>query len=1065
MNQGHDIEELRAKLDATRGREYWRSLEALSGTPEFKNFLHREFPQNAAEWLDPVGRRSFLRLMGASLALAGVSACTRQPEEALVPYVRQPEELVPGKPLFYATAMPMNGTGMGLLVETHEGRPTKIEGNPDHPSSRGATDLYAQAAILGLYDPDRSQTLTNLGEIRPFGAFVNAVRQIMVAQEAKQGGGLRIVTETVASPTLAAQMRELLATYPQAKWVQWEPLGRHNVREGSRLAFGEYVEAQYSVDKAEVILSLDADFLCSGASGLKHSRAFASRRRLEGDRAQTIRLYSVESSPTNTGTKADHRLSLRASEIESVARAVAAQVGVASAEAGADTVPEAAAPWIAPLVADLQANRGKCLVIVGDGQPPVVHALAHAMNEALGNIGTTVAYTQTAEAQPINQIAALRDLVGEMNAGTVEFLLVIGANPVYSAPSDLKFADAMAKVAMRAHLGLYEDETAALCHWHIPEAHFLEQWSDVRSDDGTVTIVQPMIAPLYGGKSAHEVLAALGPSGERSGYDLVRTHWAAQDLVPGSSAVAPPQGASAARAATPVAPPPPAGVVPATPAAPGVPPLPAGAASAPSNAPATFAPAPGRSAFDQAWRAWLHDGLVPNTAFAPKTVAVQAAFPPARPATATQESNTLEVVFRADPTVYDGRFANNGWLQETPKSLTKLTWDNAALIAPGTAGRLNLVSGDVVELKQGGRSLRIPVWINPGHGPDTLTLHLGYGRTRAGRVGNRIGFDVNALRTSESPDTLGGVELTKTGETYDLACTQDHWSLEGRHLVRVATTTEFAADRDFAKKLDVEAPPTLTMYGEFKYTGYSWGMAIDQNVCTGCNACVVACVAENNVPVVGKAQVANGREMHWLRIDRYYTGDIERPDTYHQPMLCQQCESAPCEVVCPVAATTHSDEGLNDMVYNRCVGTRYCSNNCPYKVRRFNFLLYSDFDTPSVKLQRNPDVTIRSRGVMEKCTYCVQRINQARVTAKLEDRSIRDGEIVTACQSACPTEAIVFGDVNDPSSRVSQVKKSALNYGLLAELNTRPRTTYLAVVRNPNTTLEPAGAARTGGEG
>ncbi len=1053
MNQGHDIEELRAKLDATRGREYWRSLEALSGTPEFKNFLHREFPQNATEWLDPVGRRNFLRLMGASLALAGVSACTRQPDEMLVPYVRQPEELVPGKPLFYATAMPMNGTGMGLLVETHEGRPTKIEGNPDHPSSRGATDLFAQAAILGLYDPDRSQTLTNLGEIRPFGSFVSAARQIMVAQETKQGGGLRVVTETVASPTLAAQMRELLAAYPQAKWIQWEPLGRHNAREGSRLAFGEYVEAQYSVDKAEVILSLDADFLCGGAAGLKHSRAFASRRRLEGDRAQTIRLYAVESSPTNTGTKADHRLSLRASQIESVARAVAAQVGVASAGAGAGAVPEAAAPWIAPLVADLQSNRGKCLVIVGDSQPPVVHALAHAMNEALGNVGTTVAYTQTPEAQPNNQIAALRELVGEMNAGAVEFLLIVGANPVYSAPSDLKFSDAMEKVAMRAHLGLYEDETAALCHWHIPEAHFLEQWSDVRSDDGTVTIIQPMIAPLYGGKSAHEVVAALGPNGERSGYDLVRAFWATQEVVSGGAAVVPPQGAAPSGSEAPASPESPMSST--------------GAVPAPSNAPATFSPAPARSAFDRAWRAWLHDGLVPNTAFPPKTAIVQATLPAAASAVgaAAQEGSALEVVFRADPTVYDGRFANNGWLQETPKSLTKLTWDNAALVAPSTAERLNLESGDVVELTQGGRSLRIPVWINPGHGPDMLTLHLGYGRRRAGRVGNGIGFDVNVLRTSEAPDTLGGVELVKTGETYALACTQDHWSLEGRHLVRVATTTEFAADRDFAKKLDIEAPPTLTMYGEFKYTGYSWGMAIDQNVCTGCNACVVACVAENNVPVVGKAQVANGREMHWLRIDRYYTGDIERPDTYHQPMLCQQCESAPCEVVCPVAATTHSDEGLNDMVYNRCVGTRYCSNNCPYKVRRFNFLLYSDFETPSIKLQRNPDVTVRSRGVMEKCTYCVQRINQARVTAKLTDRSIRDGEIVTACQSACPTEAIVFGDINDPDSRVSQVKKSALNYGLLAELNTRPRTTYLAVVRNPNAALEPAGAARTGGEG
>ena len=1048
MTESADIQALRARLEGSRGREYWRSLEGLAGTPEFKEFLHREFPQNASEWLDPVGRRNFLKLMGASLALAGVSACTRQPYHELVPYVRQPEELVPGKPLFYATAMPMNGVGMGLLVETHEGRPTKIEGNPDHPSSHGATDLYAQAAILGLYDPDRSQTLTNLGEIHPFDSFVAAAQRVMAAQRPGRGRGLRILTETVASPTLAAQIRELLAEYPEAKWVQWEPLGRHNARAGSRLAFGEHVDAQYAVEKADVILSLDADFLCTGVSGLKHSRAFASRRRIEGDRAQTVRFYAVESSPTNSGTKADHRLPLRASEIEGVARALAAQLGVAGAGSGA--VPEAAARWIAPLAADLQANRGKSLVIAGDGQPAVVHALAHAMNETLGNVGATVAYTQTAEAQPIDQAAALGELVGEMRAGTVEFLLIVGANPVYSAPADLKFGEAMQTVAMRAHLGLYEDETAAQSHWHIPEAHFLEAWSDVRADDGTVTIVQPMIAPLYNGKSAHEVIAAIGPGGERAGYDLVRAYWMAQNIVPGSATPPVLAAAPAPTAAAPVAP-----------VAPGA--ADAGAPPVPNNTPASFAPAAPKSAFDLAWRTWLHDGLIPNTAFAPRTVATRGGLPAA---TAAAAGGGLEVLFRADPTVFDGRFANNAWLQETPKSLTKLTWDNAAIIGPGTAARLALVSGDVVDLTHGGRSLRIPVWINPGHASDSLTLHLGYGRARAGRVGNGIGFDVNVLRASDALDTLGGVELAKTGDTYALAGTQDHWALEGRNLVRVATAAEFTADRDFAKKMAEDIPPTLTMYGEFPYEGNAWGMTIDQNVCTGCNACVVACVAENNVPVVGKSQVLNGREMHWLRIDRYYTGDdIDHPDTYHQPMLCQQCESAPCEMVCPVAATTHSTEGLNDMVYNRCVGTRYCSNNCPYKVRRFNFLLYSDWDTPSTKLQRNPDVTVRSRGVMEKCTYCVQRISQARITAKLEDREIRDGEVVTACEAACPTQAIVFGNINDPNSRVARAKKSPLNYGLLEELNTRPRTTYAAVVRNPNTALEPAGAARTGGEG
>jgi molybdopterin-containing oxidoreductase family iron-sulfur binding subunit len=1031
MTQPIDIQSLRTRLEGSRGREYWRSLEAVSETPEFKEFLHREFPQNASEWLDPVGRRGFLKLMGASLTLAGISACTRQPDEAIVPYVRQPEELVPGKPLFYATAMAFAGAGVGLLVESHEGRPTKIEGNPDHPTSRGATDLFAQASILDLYDPDRSQTITHLGEVRTFDAFVAALRDVLAAQQPARGAGLRILSETVTSPTLNAQIDELLGRFPQAKWVQWEPFGRHNAREGSRLAFGEYVDAQYAIEKTEVVLSLDADFLCSGANGLTHARAFASRRRLEGDKAGFLRLYAVESSPSNTGSKADHRLPLRASDIEAFARAVAAQVGIAAA--GPAAAPASAQSWMAALVKDLQAARGRSLVFAGDAQPPVVHALAHAMNEVLGNVGATVTYTQTAEARPVNQLEGLKELVGEMNAGTVSFLLTLGGNPVYNAPADLKFAGALGKVPLRAHVGLHQDETAALCHWHVPQAHYLESWSDVRASDGTVSIVQPLIAPLYGGRSFHEIVSALGDSGPRPAYDLVRAFW---------------RGGGAALH-QPASPAPPLEV-----AAPQ--PLPGSARGGQATGP------PAVSAFDRDWRRWLHDGVMPNTAFAPKTVTVQAGA--IAGVSASRRGPGLDVVFLSDPSVYDGRFANNAWLQELPKSLTKLTWDNAALIAPATASDLSLVSGDIVELKQGQNSIRIPVWIAPGHASDTLTLHLGYGRTRAGRVGNGTGVDVSPLRTTAAPHILTGVTLEKTGDTYPLACTQDHWSLEGRNIVRVGTRAQFEQDPSFAKKMEHLPLSGITMLNqEFTYEGYAWGMAIDQNVCTGCNSCVVACQAENNVPVVGKSQVLNGREMHWLRLDRYYTGELDNPETYHQPMPCQHCESAPCEVVCPVAATVHSDEGLNDMVYNRCVGTRYCSNNCPYKVRRFNFLLYSDWNTQSLWPLRNPDVTVRSRGVMEKCTYCVQRINHARVAAKLEDRRIRDGEVLTACQSACPTEAIVFGDINDPNSRVSQLKKSPLNYPLLAELNTRPRTTYLAVVRNPNTDLEPTPAAA--GEG
>jgi molybdopterin-containing oxidoreductase family iron-sulfur binding subunit len=1047
---------LRARLEGTRGREYWRSLEALAETPEFKEYLHREFPQNASEWLDPVGRRGFLKLMGASLALAGISACTRQPDEAIVPYVRQPEELVPGKPLFFATAMPFAGSGIGLLVENHEGRPTKIEGNVDHPSSRGATDIFAQAAILGLYDPDRSQTITHLGEVRSFDAFVAAVRSVLAAQQPGRGAGIRILSETIASPTLAAQVDEFLGRFPQAKWVQWEPFGRHNAREGSRLAFGEYVDAQHAIDRADVILSLDSDFLCAGPGALSNARAFASRRRLEGDRAQLNRLYAVECSPTNTGTKADHRLPLRASQIEAFARAVAAQLGVAAGDGAA--VPDAAKDWIGPLVKDLQNARGRSLVIAGEGQPPAVHVLAHAMNQALDNVGATVTYTQTAEARPVDQIAALRELVGEMNAGTVGFLLILGGNPVYTAPSDLKFVEALDKVALRAHLGLHHDETGARCHWHIPEAHFLESWSDVRGHDGTVTIIQPLIAPLYGGRSIHEVVAALGEGAIRQPYDLVRAFWSGEGVAvpsPPPSAA----GAPAAVAAPEPSPPAPAPAQPTaglTPAAPTVTP-PGGPAEKGAASPA----------FNRDWRKWLHDGVMPDTAFMPRPVSLQAnaaaAPPPATPA-GSGPDGALDVVFRPDPSIYDGRFANNAWLQELPKSLTKLTWDNAALISPATAARLSLVSGDVVELRHGNATLQMPVWLAPGHAPDTLTLHFGFGRTRAGRVGDGTGFSVNPLRTIAALDMLTGVQVSKTGDSYQLACTQDHWSLEGRNLVRVATVEQFERDPGFAKKMEHQPLTGVSMLPEYKYDGYAWGMAIDQNVCTGCNACVVACQAENNVAVVGKSQVLNGREMHWLRVDRYYTGDIDSPDTYHQPMPCQQCETAPCEVVCPVAATVHNEEGLNDMVYNRCVGTRYCSNNCPYKVRRFNFLLYSDWDTPSLRLMRNPDVTVRSRGVMEKCTYCVQRINHARIAAKLEDRRIRDGEVLTACQAACPTEAIVFGDINDPGSRVARMKGSSLNYSLLAELNTRPRTTYLAIVRNPNTELEPPSAGAAGEE-
>jgi molybdopterin-containing oxidoreductase family iron-sulfur binding subunit len=1021
MSEPLDLNAIRAKLEAAHGPQYWRSLEAVAGTPEFQEFLHREFPANASEWNDPVGRRGFLKLMGASLALAGVTGCTRQPDELIVPYVRMPEDVVPGKPLFFATAMSLGGVATGLLVESHEGRPTKIEGNPDHPATHGGTDLFAQASILTLYDPDRSTTITRLGGIEPWSAFVAAMRGALSAQAASQGAGLRILTETVNSPTLAAQIQQVLAQHPQAKWIQWEPTPRDNARAGARLAFGDYVEPVYDFEKASVILSLDADFLAAeNAFGVKYARAFASRRRIGSDPDRLSRLYVVEATPSVTGGRADHRLPLKASQIDAFARAVAAAVGVSGVTGSA---PEGTAAHVDAIAKDLAAHRGSSLVVAGESQPPAVHALAHAINDALGNAGQTVAYLPTPEVVPSEQHAALRQLVVDMDAGRVQQLVILGeSNPVFSAPADLKFGDAMKKVAFRAHSGLFHDETAELCQWHVPSTHYLEMWSDARSVDGTVSIVQPLLQPMYGGKSPHEVIATLSDRAERNGYDVVREYWAATR--PAAAAPAP--------------------AAPATPS-------PAAGAAAAADPAAAVASTPPISAFEKQWRKWLHDGFIEGSQAAPRAVMLAAGWSASLPA--APAASGVEINFKRDASIYDGRFANNGWLQELPKPVTKLTWDNAALIAPRTAERLGVRNGDLVTVSQDGRMLEAPVWIDPGHAQEAITIALGYGRARAGRVGSGVGVNAYALRGSAAP-WFGGGDVAAAGGSYQLVSTQDHWSIEGRNLVRSAQLEEYKANPTFAHEMEhMKLSDGLTLYPKWEYSGYAWGMAIDLNTCTGCNACVIACQSENNIPVVGKDQVANGREMQWLRIDRYYSGDLDSPDTYYQPMPCQQCENAPCEVVCPVAATVHSDEGLNDMVYNRCVGTRYCSNNCPWKVRRFNFTLYQDWETPQLKLQRNPDVTVRSRGIMEKCTYCVQRINSARIQAKREDREIRDGEVVTACESACPSQAITFGNLNDPNSRVAKLKADPRNYSMLAELNTRPRTTYLAAVRNANPAL------------
>ncbi|MGA7567422.1 MAG: TAT-variant-translocated molybdopterin oxidoreductase [Terriglobales bacterium] len=992
-----DLATVREQVKETSGPEYWRSLEELAGSEEFQEMLHREFPKGASEWLDEFSRRGFLRTMGASLALAGLTGCTKMPITEIVPYVRQPENVIPGRPKFYATAFTLAGYASPILVESHMFRPTKVEGNPDHPASLGGTDIYAQASILDLYDPDRAQDITYMGDIRSWDAFMEAVRGPMSVEKNLTGAGVRILTQAVSSPTLAAQMRDYLAVNPQAKWHVYEPVNRDNVYEGAKLAFGEVVETRYDLSKADVIVSLDADFLYAGYPGSsRYIRDFAARRDPD---ANISRLYVIESTPTSTGMKADHRLPMRAADIESCARALASALG---ANAGGSATGGDEQKFISALAKDLQAHKGSTVVIVGDHQPPVVHALAHAINESLGNVGKTVFYSDPVDANPVNRSESLRELVEDMRAGKVDVLLIFGGNPAYDAPAELEFASALKSnaVSLKVYLGTHRNETAELCEWHVPEAHSLEAWSDARAYDGTVTIIQPLIEPLYGGKNAHEMIAILAGDSGTSAHDLVQQYWQKQH-----------SGAD----------------------------------------------------FDSFWRTSLHDGSVEGTAYAPKNVALKSAnFAAAESASSTG----YELNFRRDPSIYDGRFSNNGWLQELPKPLTKLTWDNPIMIGPAMADRLKLNFKDVVELEFNGKKVKGAVWIQAGHPDNSITVFLGYGRTRAGRVGTGTGFDVYPLRTSQTPWFANGATLRATGETYELASTQGYQTMETpngseRPQVQERNLEEYKKDPNFAK--EGEPPKDLTLYKpqEFDYAkeAYAWGMAIDLNSCVGCNNCILACQSENNIAVVGKEQTLKGRYMHWIRVDAYYNGPRENPKAFFQPLPCMQCENAPCELVCPVQATTHSSEGLNDMIYNRCVGTRYCSNNCPYKVRRFNFLLFQDWETPQFKLMRNPDVTIRSRGVMEKCTYCVQRISEKRIDA--ENASVQQGkeirvgdELQTACQQSCPANAIAFGNLNDPKSQVNKWKAQARNYSLLGELNTRPRTTYLAEVRNPNSELE-----------
>ena len=958
-----DLDALRARLAGEQGPRLWRSLEALADVPEVRRYVEAEFPDvvQAAS----IDRRTLLRLISASLALGGLAACDDSRTRTGAPLLSQGRNMpgyTPGVPLAIATSLELNGYGRGVLVKTQEGRPIKIEGNPLHPASLGATDIFAQAEILSLYDPDRSGAPLQDGMVRSWEELTQFIRPVRNELVVGEGRGLHILLPPTSSPTLnrLATLAEQL--FPAARWYRYAPIDEDNRRAGAMDVFGRAVDMVYDLMQADVIVALGGDLFAEEPGHIRYAADYQSRRRAGG--RPLPRLVAVETCPSLAGTRADERLPLRPREIESFAQAIASGLE-------ADGAPPSGSHPAAPrLVEELRRAGRRGLVVAGREQPPRVHALALAINARLGAFGTTIraiapVRLASGEAQDI------RNLADALAAGKVSRLLILGGNPVHAAPRDLDLGSLVRRVPLSLHLGYHRDETALACHWHVPEKHPLEGWGDLRAFDGTAGIRQAAALPLRPSLGAEEFLGLMiGQTVE--GRALVQTTW---------------------REAW-------------------------------------------GDAFEERWSRVLEDGVVENSAAPSIDVTPRSGWdsgsagrmPPAG----------IDVVFAPDPSVWDGRYANNGWLQELPKPLTKQVWGNAVLIAPETAEIFGLATGDAVDLTVAGRVLRAPVWILPGHTAGAVTLTLGHGRPHAGRIGSNIGFDAYVLRNSRQPWIAQG-EMKAAGERMALVSTQHHHALQGQDIVRIVGPDQAATSPSPPR----EAP---SFYPEWPYGDHAWGMAIDLDACIGCNACVIACQAENNIAVVGPEEVARGREMHWLRVDRYYSGDPAAPETYFQPVPCMHCENAPCEVVCPVNATAHSSEGLNDMVYNRCIGTRTCSNNCPYKVRRFNFFDYQGTDVSAPPDLFNPQVTVRSRGVMEKCTYCVHRIGAARADARIEERRLRDGEVATASQQACPTQAIVFGDVNDPESAVSRLKRGPRNYALLGPLNTQPRTTYLARV-------------------
>ena len=1061
------------------GPRYWRSLDQLADTPEFREWVEREFPAGASELVDPVTRRHFVKIMSASFLLAGLglSGC-RRPEERIIPFSRLPDDYVHGSARYYATAMPTRSGSIPLIARSNDGRPTKIEGNALHPDSNGATDVHAQASILNLYDADRSRRFLRSGKVISREAALDALRQIALPfsqsygelggdgaadlAAKRQGQGLSFLLTRRNAPSRERLVRLLRERFPKAGFYVHEPVDYSIHQEATTHVFGKDVAAYYRLDEAKVVLSLDADFLGTEENAWLHTRRFARGRRLQSPADSMNRLYAMESLFTLTGANADHRLRLPASQLPRVAAelasAVLADSGLPGSQSGdvlaaAVRASEGLPPnlvdpkWIAECARDLLANKGRAVVLAGHRQPFEVHVLAHALNVALDAVGRTLVFQ---DASPAGE-PGLPELAQSLNAGGVDTLIILDGNPVYTAPADLDWAKTQRKARTVVRLGYFEDETSDQADLHLPLAHYLESWGDARTADGTLVPIQPLIQPLFGGLTELEVLARIAPLERVNPYDIVRetfTRYAGSD--------------------------------------------------------------------EERWKRFLHDGFLAESGGRlvdvqfdwVKAARAMAQVRPANPPSA----DLLELVFHRDAKVDDGRYVNNGWLQELPDPVTKMTWENVILLSQGTADALGLRIVDrnnnnlqtpLVEIEVGGRQLTGPSWIQPGMADFVVGLALGYGQTKAGRVGQNSGYNAYQLRVSASPHLLVGARLTGTGRQHTLATTQNHWSLEGRPIVREANLEGYRADPHFARAMDMHEPVEnrplypnpLDVPGRDGVTPreaafHQWGMSIDLNACTGCSACVIACQSENNVPIVGKDQVRRQREMHWLRVDRYYAGPVADPQMVTQPMACLHCESAPCESVCPVNATVHDAEGLNLMVYNRCVGTRYCSNNCPYKVRRFNFFDYNRrpldrlyqspltsstdgewelkrwFKNPDKgsrphdefelsKLVNNPDVTVRMRGIMEKCTYCIQRIEQSKIARKVAagpsgDVVVRDGEVRTACQQACPAEAIVFGNIKDADSQVSRQKALDRTYLVLEFLATKPRTSYLARVRNPN---------------